>query len=221
MIKAALFDMDGVLIDSEPEYWKVEKKLGEEAGFDYTEEEKKKYVGNGMFYTWTELKKKHGFKKDVSEIIKEETVLMRSYYEKGSLVPFEDMTGLLKEFSYAGVMTAVATSSAETIARMVIKRLGIGKYVNALVTGDMVEKTKPEPDIFLLAAKLLGAAPEECVVIEDSRNGIAAAKTAGMRAVGFKPEQNSQDISAADYIITPRTGGARKIFFELTNRYGS
>lgn len=85
---------------------------------------------------------------------------------------------------------------------MILNKLEIIKYFDIIVSGDEVQNSKPSPDIFLLAAKLLCAMPNECLVIEDSENGVKAAKLAGMKCVGFKnPNSGNQDLTLSDTVV--------------------
>ena len=202
MLKGVLFDMDGVLVDTEPEYMRVEVGMCKALGITLTEQKKRIYVGGGPLAMWTDLKKKHGFADDPAELTRKEMRMMDEYYKSGVLLPIEPTVRLLKKYAQAGLKTAVATSSKRENASHVIRRIGLERYVLALASGDMVRQTKPAPDIFLLAAEALGAKPDECVVIEDARNGITAAKKAGMRAVALRSPASAQDLSEADIVVS-------------------
>lgn len=202
MLKAVLFDMDGVLVDSEPEYKKVEQGLCRELGFILSDEEKEKSTGTSTFDTWTALKEKYGLKESPEELTEAESRRMGEFYRNGKLIPIELSVSLLKECAAKGVKIAVATSAVRYNAEAVIERLEIKDKVNALVSADMVERSKPAPDIFLKAAEILGVSQEDCVVIEDSKNGITAAKNAGMKAIGLKSPENPQDLSEADALVS-------------------
>jgi HAD superfamily hydrolase (TIGR01509 family) len=193
--------MDGVLVDSEPVYKEVEQALCRDLGFILSDEEKKSFTGGSTIDTWTILKKRYAFDKTVEEMAENETRIMSEHYQHGELLPIETVVNLVKECSSAGIKTAVATSAVRTNAQAVIERFDLKDCVNALVSADMVERAKPAPDIFLKAASMLGAAPKECVVIEDAKRGIDAAKAAGMKAVAIIHEDNPQDLSAADAVF--------------------
>ena len=101
-----------------------------------------------------------------------------------------------------GIPMAVASSSSLSIIDKVLDKLALREYFTLIATGDEVPASKPAPDIFLLAAQRLGCKPEACWVIEDSYNGVTAAKAAGMHCIGFyNPHSGNQDISAADHRI--------------------
>ena len=101
-----------------------------------------------------------------------------------------------------GYEMAVASSSSQDYIESQMKTLGIDKCFKFLFSAENVEKPKPAPDVFLVAAEKLGGKPAECTVVEDSANGSRAAKTAGMTCIGFKnPDSGNQDLSVADKII--------------------
>lgn len=201
MLKAVLFDMDGVLVDSEPEYRRIEEVLFRRTGITPTAEEIKGNAGKGQLAVWNEFKDRYGFSEDPRELMKAEEQMISAYYRSGALAVIEPSVGLLKRCAAGGLKIAVATSSIKENAGIVIKNIGVERCVDAIAAGDMVKRTKPSPDIFLLAARLLNAKPEECVVIEDARNGILAAKAAGIKAVGFKAPGSNQDLLQADVIV--------------------
>lgn len=201
MSKAILFDMDGVLVDTEPEYRKIEEEIFRKLGVVPAAEDMKDNVGKGQFDVWTGLKKKYGFAEDPEDLVELETREARKIYLSERLKPITPAIELLKNCARRGFKIAVATSSFGENAENAIKRLRLKSYVDVIVSVEMVSKTKPSPDIFLMAAKLLGSAPEECIVIEDSRNGVAAARSAGMKVIGYKEPKSPQDLSQADMVI--------------------
>jgi HAD superfamily hydrolase (TIGR01509 family) len=193
--------MDGVLVDSEPEYKRLEAELALSVGVTLSDEDMKDNVGKGQPAMWKDLKKKYGFEADPLDLMAEEARLARRFYEHDRLKGIEPAIDLLKRCARDGLKIAIATSSLEENAKLAVKGLELEAYVGAIAGGDKVERSKPAPDIFLLAAKLLGTAPEECVVIEDSGNGVFAAKEAGMKAVGVKASDSDQDLSGADIVV--------------------
>ncbi len=201
MLKAVLFDMDGVLVDSEPEYRRIEKVLFRRVGIKQDEEDIKRNTGKGVLDMWIEAKEKYGFDEDPLLLMKEEARMISEYYQSDRLKPIKPALELLKSCVQSGLKTALATSSDEKNAKIIIEKLGVSGCLDAVAAGDMVERTKPSPDIFLLAAKLLNVSPDECVVIEDAINGIRAAKAAGMKTVGFKAPGSPQDLSSADIVV--------------------
>ena len=97
---------------------------------------------------------------------------------------------------------AIASSSPREFIEAVVKKIGIDQYFKILVSGEEIERSKPEPDIFLKAATLLNVSPTECLVVEDSKSGTIAAKKAGMKCIGYQNvNSGNQDLSNADFIV--------------------
>lgn len=201
MLKAVLFDMDGVLVDSEEVYARIEVDIAKELGFELTPQEQSKYTGMGSVEMWLDLKNKYGYSHDPSVLADKEVQKMADFCRAGAICSIQESVDFLKCCADDGVKIAVATSSIKELAEGVVSQIGIESYVDAISTSCMAGKSKPEPDIFLLAASMLGAAPEECVVIEDAMNGVKAAKAAGMKSIGLRYEERPQDLSLADMIV--------------------
>jgi HAD superfamily hydrolase (TIGR01509 family) len=201
MIKAVIFDMDGVLVDSE-RYWKQsEREITSRLAPAWDPERSKELMGMNitqMFYFLdSELD---------PDVTRDEFTGMFNrladsiYLEKVSMPPgcMELIEGLRKE----GIRMAVASSSPLNWIEMVVERFGLTQF-EALVSAEHVgHRGKPNPDIFLYAARQLGLEPGECLVIEDSENGVAAAGRAGMKCVALKNSSNEgHDLSGADMVI--------------------
>ncbi|MEM5768570.1 MAG: HAD-IA family hydrolase, partial [Bacillota bacterium] len=123
------------------------------------------------------------------------------HYRTGPLHPIRPSVRLLKRCAKAGLKIAIATSSKAECTENVVRRLSLGPYVQAVAVAEAVERCKPAPDIFLLAAKLLEVSPDECIVIEDADKGVDAAKAAGMKAIGLKRRGSMQSLSHADAVV--------------------
>lgn len=201
MLKAVLFDMDGVLVDTEPEYIRTEIKLARRFGIPLCQREQKRYRGVTPVDVWTELVEKYGSAADPAELTRLENAHMDEYYRNGVLRPIRPSVRLLKRCAQAGLKMAIATSSSADNAENVVRSLGLGPYVHAISVTEAAGRSKPAPDIFLLAAKLLSVSPAECIVIEDSSKGVDAAKAAGMKVVGLLVRGSGQDLSHADIVV--------------------
>lgn len=205
MIKAIIFDMDGVIIDSEPLHIKLERELFKNLGLNISHEEHLSFVGSTSHYMWDAVKNKYNLPYTVEELVEADRTKYLNYISspEGSIKPIDGVNELIKELHSCGLKLAVASSSPIDVIELVVKTLKLDKYFDVLVTGDYVDKSKPEPDIFLYAANKLGVKPDECVVIEDSYNGVQAAKKAGMKIIGFiNPNSGKQDLSSADLLIS-------------------
>lgn len=203
MLKAVIFDMDGVLIDSEPDHLRIHEKMLGWLGIEPSSIDHSKYIGVTTSYKWTDIKLKYDLSYSVQELVE---INRRNYFEyittKDTIIEaIPGVCKLVENIHNAGLKLAVASSSPINVIETVVKGIELDKYFDVLVTGDYVKKSKPNPDIFLYAAEKIKIKPENCLVVEDSRNGSIAAKRAGMKCVGYKNiNSENQDISAADLI---------------------
>ncbi len=200
--------MDGVLIDSEPLHYEANRILLEEK-FDIELEYEyyKQYIGTTVTYMWEKIKKDFAIEgyeaielRKMADDIKEELIDANGYERIQGVAEF--VGGLFSHYRLA-----VASSSYLENIKRNLECLDLLDKFDELVSGTQVKNPKPSPDIFLEAAKRLGVKPCECVVIEDSENGVKAAKTAGMACVGFiNPNSGNQDLTGADYLFDSYEG---------------
>lgn len=199
-IKAILFDMDGVLVDSEPLQFAAHKEALHHFGIEISKEEYISYGASASsknFYSkMAELRKKEI---DIPEVQK----YKRELYKK-SRVQIKIMPGVrefLEKISNEYKVAVVSGSSRENVAAT-LKHAGINQFFKVTVSSDDVENNKPFPDGYLLAAITLGVEPQACLVIEDSINGIIAGKDAGMKCIAVPNEfTKRQDLSKADLVL--------------------
>ena len=168
----------------------------------------KVFVGISVENFWKTIRKRYNLNEAVEKLIKQDTELRVSYFSRiEKLEPAEGVRELIVSLRNKGIKTAVASSSHIRLIETVLEKTGLGEYFDETVSGCDVENGKPAPDIFLRTAEILGAGTEECVVIEDSFNGVKGAKAAGMKCIGFRnPESGNQNLSASDLIIDSFTG---------------
>lgn len=203
MLKAVIFDMDGVIIDSEPFYLDIGMKLYKKLNINMTEEEHKAFIGVSNKNMWNIIKNKYGLKETVSELVEIHNKANIEYLEEKIEGPIPGVVEILDSLKENGIMVALASSSSMEIIKMVLGKLKLNKYFQAIESGENLEKSKPAPDIFLNAAKMLKVEPESCTVIEDSFHGVAAAKAAGMKCIGFQnPNSGNQNLESADLIVS-------------------
>lgn len=204
MLKAVIFDMDGVIIDSEPTHMKLENEAYKKLGIDVSTDEHHSFVGTTSYYMWEVLKNKYKLNQTLEELVDYDRNIYFKYLvsDECEIILINGVKELIKDLHENGVKLAIASSSPLNVIEAVAKKFKIEQYFEAFVTGDFVKKSKPEPDIFIFASEKLGVNPRNCVVIEDSHNGVLAAKKAGMKCVGINSDhEGSQDISMADLVI--------------------
>ena len=203
MLKGIIFDMDGVLINSEPFHYRVWKETLRERGTDLDYEVYKDCIGSTIGTLMQILHKHYGISLEDTSLreemnAKKEELIRKEGYPP--LIPY--VKELLEKLYKGGYGLAVASSSPLSYIEKVTDHWGIRKYFHSLVSGESVENPKPAPDVFLKAARQLGFSPEECIVIEDSENGCKAAKNAGITCIGYKnPDSGKQDLGRAYMVI--------------------
>lgn len=199
-MKAVIFDMDGVIIDSEPLHFEVEAKLLEELGGVFDLDYHNSLVGTNDRLMWSIFKEKFNLKPDLDLIIEMKKERFLAEIDRIPLVKGFDK--LISSLYQEGYLLGLASSNNRTSINKIINVFNLDKYLDFSISGDEVSRGKPDPEIFLKGAQLIGVAPEECLVIEDAKNGVEAAKTAGMKCIGYRnPNSGDQDLSQADLII--------------------
>ncbi len=202
MLKAVIFDMDGVLIDSEPLHFEVDKKLLSKCGLNVDQEFLSQYVGVSNPEMLVDIKKKHDIKYSVDELLDMKLNLVLEALNESNLDAIGGIRQLIDDLKANGIMLAIASSSPIEFIEAVINKINLQHHFNFVISGEWVEKGKPDPDIFLKAASLLGVKPDDCVVFEDAEMGVEAAVAAGMKCIGYaNPNSGNQDLSKACVII--------------------
>ncbi len=199
-IAAAIFDMDGVLTDSEPLICQAAVAMFTELGLTVRPEDFRPFVGAGENRYLGGVAEKYGFPLDISSA-KKRTYEIYLDLVPGHLKAFPGAQALVLVCRNAGLKTAVASSADEIKIVANLRKIGLppGGW-DAIVTGEDVERRKPEPDIFLFAAHRLGLRTFQCVVVEDAVNGVQAAKSAGMRCVAVAQTFPADRLTGADLV---------------------
>ncbi|MCS7238461.1 MAG: HAD family phosphatase [Thermoguttaceae bacterium] len=198
----AIFDMDGVLVDSYFAHFQSWRELAAELGVDVTEADFARHFGR----TSREIVEAYwGVGRFTDEEIRELDRRKEEYYRRIIAGQFPEMPGvrkLLRSLQEGGFRLAVGSSGPPENVALVLDRLEARDLFHAVVTGMDVTRGKPDPQVFLLAAERLGLEPKQCVVIEDAPVGIEAAHAAGMAAVGLvSTGRNRQSLSRADLVV--------------------
>ena len=197
-LRAVIFDLDGVLADSEPWWNKIDAKLLAEYGVDYHGEYHREVLGVSYRLAVEFYKTKFGISVPTEELVKRRGEIATEFFaNRVGLFPnakrvLEELRKIRPPGSDMKLRLALATSSVSTSARPFLDRHHLTRFFDVVVTGDEIERGKPEPDIYLSAAEKLGLRPNECLVVEDSLSGIAAAKAAKMR-VAAVPDRRFVD----------------------------
>lgn len=202
-MKAVIFDMDGVIVDSEPLYEQHLQAFLGSLGVSQPELLEVSLKGVSSRDTGKLLIETFQLEYEIEEFI---TISRKAYLEHlNSLDNLPAIPGVVQFVKYlhkSGYSLALASSASAKRIDLFLTKLKLKRYFPVIVCGDDVERSKPAPDIFLLAAKKLGAKPADCVVVEDAQNGVRAAKAAGMKCIAYAgSEHNTDDLSEADVTI--------------------
>ncbi len=202
MLKAVIFDLDGVIVDSEPLHFAADLLTAADYGAGVTEDDLFAYVGTAGPEMWADLIEKYGIQDTLEGVIARQTLHKLELLKQRRMAAIPGVMELLAEAARSGLSIGLASSSPRYFIEAMVENLGIGGYFGAVVSGEEVAQSKPAPHIFLKTASLLGVESCACLVIEDSSHGVRAAKAAGMVCVGFvNPTSGTQDLSPADMIV--------------------
>ena len=201
-MKAVIFDLDGVLIDSEPLHAMADSLILKESGVVAPENYFDRFVGWTSKAMWEEIKKDYNITPSAEELMELQLPLKLKLLQESDYEPVSGIIELLKRLKKMDIPMAIASSSPRQFIEAVIEKIEIKKFFTVWLSGEEVAHSKPEPDIYFKVAELLAVNPNECIVIEDSTSGIIAAKRAGMRCIGYKnPNSGNQDLSGAELIV--------------------
>jgi HAD superfamily hydrolase (TIGR01509 family) len=203
--RAIIFDLDGVLADSEPWWNKIDAQLLREYGAkNYHGQYHENVLGVSYRLAVEFYKKAFGINAPTEDLMKRRGEIATEFFAN-RVGLFPNTKRVLEELREMKLRLAVATSSVSASARPFLDRHRIGKFFDVIITGDEIERGKPEPDIYLFAAENLKLRANECLVIEDSLSGIAAAKAAKMRVAAI-PDRRFVDPreyeKEADYLLS-------------------
>ena len=185
MVKGAIFDLDGVLVDTAKYHYLAWKELAQELGFDFTEKDNEQLKGVSRMRSLEillqigKITATQEQKQELADRKNRRYVQMLQKLTKADLM--EGAESCILQLRQKGVK--IALGSASKNAPFILEKLGIHDLFDAVVDGNMVSRAKPDPEVFLTAVRLLGLKPEECCVFEDAQAGIEAAKAAGCLAI--------------------------------------
>jgi len=201
-MKALIFDMDGVIVDSEPMHTAVTIEVMQSYQVHFTTAEMDRFIGMSMRDFFSILKKEHALAAPVEAMIQRQIDGIYRHIKEDPQQPVPGILEILAYLKSRGIPAAIASSSPKILIEAIVARLQIADAFSLLLSGEDFPRSKPDPAIYLTAAEKLGVNPADCLVIEDSQNGTIAAKDAGMRCIGFQnPNSGQQDLSRADMIV--------------------
>ncbi|MEO9209571.1 MAG: HAD family phosphatase [Ginsengibacter sp.] len=203
MIETVIFDMDGVIIDSEPTHIRIEAQLFEELGLIVSKEQHENYIGMSSLDMWTSLVQERDLKIDPKKIVETKSKRYLDFlYSDNEFQLVEGVSKVIESLHAKGNKLVLASSAAREEIELVLNKSGLKKFFPIVVSGAELERSKPDPLIFITASRLIGTNPQFCCVIEDSENGVIAAKSSNMKCIGYRnPNSGNQDLSKADIII--------------------
>jgi HAD superfamily hydrolase (TIGR01509 family) len=198
-----IFDLDGVIADSEPWWNKIDAQLLGEYGVTYRGEHHREVLGVNYRLAVDFYKKAFGISAPTEDLMRRRGEIATEFFA-GRVGLFPQVKEVLEQLRQMQLHLAIATSSVSASARPFLNRHQLTACFEVIITGDEVERGKPHPDIYLRAAEMLGILPNECLVIEDSLSGISAAKTANMRVAAI-PDRRFVEPNAyeknTDYLL--------------------
>lgn len=203
MIKTVIFDMDGVLIDSEPIHFSAYEQHFKELNIEVSDELYQTFIGSSTKNIYSRIKELFNLSQSVPELIARKRELFYiCFSESKTLSLIDGVLELIEDLYQNDIQLIVASSSSYQNINIIFKKFDLDQYFSHKVSGEDFPESKPNPAIFNKAVELSEHHKNECIVIEDSTNGIKAANNAGVFVIGYKSKESNQNYEAADLIIS-------------------
>lgn len=202
-LKAVLFDMDGVIVDTEPLHRKAYFHLFKDLGIEVNDSLYETFTGNSTQKVCQRIIDLFGLDLHWKDLASIKRNYFKHYFDTDSdFGLLEGVDSLVELYRSQGIRMAVASSAHRNTIQWVLDKFNLQDYFESTISGADLKESKPHPEIFLLAAESLEQSTQNCMVIEDSTNGIIAAKRAGIFCAAFKsPNSVGQDYSQADVLV--------------------
>jgi sugar-phosphatase len=197
--RALIFDMDGLLVDSEPLWWRVEKAFAADHGGDWSDEQARECVGKGLPYVIATMNELFGWSLEVEAEV--ERLVDRFIAGVDSLSLKTGAREILEAATAADRKRALASSSPLRLIRPVLERFSLTSAFHVVSSGEEVDNGKPAPDIFLLTAERLGVSAGDCVVFEDSFAGATAGKAAQMTVIAIPEDAPERFTELTPHVV--------------------
>jgi len=215
MNHAFLFDMDGVIMDSNPVHKIALKQFCRKYGFDLTEDQLREKIYGRTNKDWIPAVFGSISKDQIARYADEKEALFRELYAD-SIRPLEGLKAFLEKLEKGGIKRAIATSAPRANVDFTLDKTGLRSYFNTILDESFVEKGKPDPEIYLKTSKALGIDPTRCIVLEDSLSGVDSGKAAGCKVIGITTTHTAEELKAADKVVTNFEGlDPQKLVSEL------
>ncbi|XCF07556.1 HAD family phosphatase [Tamlana crocina] len=204
MLKAVIFDMDGVIIDSEPLHNKAYHDMFDEIGIEVSAEMYQSFTGQSTINICKRLCDHFNLEQTPEHLVSLKRKHYKRFFESDSeLTLIDGVLDLIQDYHNNGVTLVLGSSASMGGINQIFERFDLNQYFKAKFSGGDLKQSKPHPEIFLKSAEATGYNKEECLVIEDSTNGVEAAKAAGIFCVGYDSfHSKNQDYSKADMVIS-------------------
>ena len=201
-IRAVIFDMDGVIVDSEHLHYETDSRIFEHFCIMVQEQERHQFVGMSVQKFYETINLRYAPHLSPEYMIEFDRKYRAWFFRHAEVRANDNLPVFLNQLKNQKIKTALASGSSQELIEIILRKLNLLDSFEVVLSSERVPRPKPWPDVFLRTAKLLNTPPDQCMVIEDSALGIKAANAAGMFSVGYKGENgNHQDLSDADLTI--------------------
>ena len=204
MLKAVIFDMDGVIVNSEPLHRKAYFDMFEEFNLNVSNRLYESFTGKSTSAICKELCKIFDLSISHEKLMLSKRKHFKTIFDNDPEFQMIDgALSLIKDYFYNNLTLILASSASMTNINRIFKKFDLDKFFKAKISGADLKESKPNPEIFIKAAKLSGFNKSECIVIEDSTNGVIASKSAGIYCIGFNsPNSKNQNYDKADLVVS-------------------